>query len=120
MSRFLGLLGVSLMLSPASAGEEISCGLAPAAFTERLQEVRALFDASLETRELDDGFAFRFPGDGDWASKLLVLIESERQCCPFFRFELSFDSGQGPVWLRVRGSEQAKAFLQELMSAMAE
>ena len=49
------------------------------------------------------------------AGRLLDLINSERQCCQFFRFELSFEPQQGPVWFRVRGSEQVKAFLEAMM-----
>ena len=121
MSRFLVLVGVSLMLSPVvtAADEGVSCRLSPTAFSGRMEEIQDLFAGNQETRELEDGYEFSFPGDGDWASRLLVLIESERQCCSFFKFELSFEPEGGPIWFRVRGSEEVKAFLETVMSSVS-
>ncbi len=44
------------------------------------------------------------------------LIHAERQCCSFLTFELLFEPDHGPIWLRVRGSEEVKSFLRGLMS----
>jgi hypothetical protein len=65
--------------------------------------------------ELEDGYAFRFPGDTIWAARLLQFVTSERECCPFFTFELVFEPGQGPIWLRLRGPEGVKEFIREVM-----
>lgn len=64
---------------------------------------------------LADGYALRFPGEGDWADRLLAFVAAERRCCPFFRFELDLAPGHGPVWLRVRGDGGAKAFAAGLL-----
>ena len=64
---------------------------------------------------MDDGYAFRFPDDGDRAHRLLDLIQAERQCCRFFTFELAFEPDGGPIWLRVRGSREIKTFLETMM-----
>ena len=62
--------------------------------------------------ELPDGFGFRFPGADPWAAKALEFIEAEKQCCPFFTFELAFEPDDGPLWLRLRGSAAIKDFVR--------
>ena len=97
MSRLLGLLGASLIVLPAdtTADEAMSCLLSAGELSGRVEEVRDLFAGKQETRELEDGYEFRFPGDGDWAARLFALIEAERRCCPFLTLELSFEPGPG-------------------------
>jgi hypothetical protein len=90
--------------------------LSPHALEDRLAEIEQLLAGSDETRELDDGYEFRFPGDEVWAGRLLDLIQAERQCCQFLRFELSFEPQRGPIRFRVRGSEEIKAFLGAMMA----
>jgi hypothetical protein len=97
------------------AATPISCRLSPRGYSNRMEEVEALFSRNDEIQELEDGYAFRFPGDGDETGELLALIKAERQCCEFFWFELSFQPNQGPIWFHVRGSEEVKTFLETLM-----
>jgi len=40
---------------------------------------------------------------------------AERDCCPFFTFELAFAPDHGPVWLRLRGPEGAKAVVEAML-----
>ena len=61
--------------------------------------------------ELADGFGFQFPSAIPWAAKALEFIEAEKECCPFFTFELVFTADNGPLWLRLRGSEAVKTFV---------
>jgi hypothetical protein len=66
-----------------------------------------------EGRELADGYEFVFPGDASWAEKLVSFVVSERECCPFFAFEMIFGPERGPISLRVRGPERAREFMRE-------
>ena len=93
----------------------IACQLSPGKYGRRIEDIEDLFSSHTEIRELDDGYAFQFPGDADWAAKLLDFINAERECCQFFTFDLSFEPNQGPIWLRVRGSTEIKAFLDFIM-----
>ena len=36
----------------------------------------------IETEELQEGYAFRLPGDGEWIGLIAELIVAERECCP--------------------------------------
>lgn len=71
-----------------------------------------VFGAVRETRELEDGYAFRFPSGDDWVRTLVEYVLYERECCPFFRFELAFESEGGPAWLVLRGGEDVKEFVR--------
>ena len=65
-----------------------------------------------EVKELEDGYAIRFPATDEWVAQITQFIVVERTCCPFFIFELVFEPNQGPVWLKVRGPEGVKEFLR--------
>ena len=84
------------------------CKLSPAALSERLGEVGRLLENCMETRQLEDGVALRFPGDEAWAAHLLDLINAERRCCPSLAFELRFEPGQGSIWIRILGINEVE------------
>lgn len=91
----------------------VACSLSEPVLAKRRQEldedVRA---GALRADELDDGYAFAFPGSAEWANRLVGVINAERACCPFFAFELAFGPGGGQIVLRVRGPEGAKEFFE--------
>ena len=90
----------------------IACSLTNSELQERrrnvLQKVRS---AVTEQRELEDGYAYCFPADDDRLAELARLVSLERQCCPFLRFRLTVESGNGPIWLEMTGPEGTKDFL---------
>ena len=102
---------------PAVEGESkpVACQLSPGALETRSAEIGRLFAESTGTRELEDGYAFQFSGNGEWAKRLVAFVEAERQCCQFFTFELVFEPNRGPIWLRVRGSAEVKRFVGAMM-----
>jgi hypothetical protein len=90
--------------------------LTDAEFREREALLLARFKSvASETRELPDGFAFLAPGENTWIALLAELIEAERECCPFLRFELTAEPDMGPVTLSVTGPPGSKAFLKKLL-----
>ena len=48
---------------------------------------------------------------------LLDFVTAERRCCGFFRIELAFEPGLGPVSLALRGPDGTKAFITEAFVA---
>jgi hypothetical protein len=64
-----------------------------------------------ETRELPDGYAFRF--DGAHYPLLADFVTNERRCCPFFSFRLDVAPFAGPVWLHLTAEGDVKAFIRE-------
>lgn len=100
-------------LAQASAREHFACNAAALAPAERLrhQELsKTLLGAVLEKVELKDGYGLRlaaehFMNAAEWVSL-------ERRCCPFFTFVLEQGRDQGPLWLRMTGSEGIKPFIR--------
>src|SRR5690348_549259 len=87
----------------------IACNLSAAEQAARERELAAtVFSKAEQTEELADGYALRFQGSDEWATRLLEFINFERVCCPFFTFELLFEPNQGAIWLKIRGPEGVK------------
>lgn len=101
------------MIEHIHSGEEppIACLLTGAELTERGDEVGDLFKAVEQVRELADGYAFRFSGSDEAATRLLEFMLAERRCCPFFTFELVFEPNAGSMWVQLRGSSAIKDFV---------
>ncbi len=103
---------------PADQEEVIACLLAEREYAIRGEElVGGLFAAVAEVAELPDGYAFRLSGGDAQLEALLEFIAAERRCCPFLAFELAFAPHGGPLWLRMRGSPQVKAFIAEAFAS---
>jgi hypothetical protein len=97
----------------------VACSLSEQDLAQRSQELaRDLFAFAEQVDELPDGYAWRFPGDGEWHAKLLDFVAAERRCCGFFRIELDFEPGLGPVSLSLRGPDGTKAFISETFVAI--
>ncbi len=95
----------------------IACSLGEEELRQRQAVARDLFALAQHVDELPDGYAWRFPGEGDWQARLLDFVAAERRCCGFFRIELVFEPGLGPVVLSLRGPPGTKAFIEETFAA---
>ena len=71
-----------------------------------------IFDSVQEVQELPTGYGLRLPNETDLLQTIMAFISYERLCCPFFRFGLEIEPEQGPVWLRLTGTEEVKLFLE--------
>lgn len=96
-----------------NADTPIACTLGDAN-ERRLREtaVDDLVGRAEAIEELPDGYALRYADAERELDALLAFVRAERRCCPFFTFELVFEPDEGPVWLRLRGSAEIKAFMQ--------
>jgi hypothetical protein len=94
----------------------IACSLTSAELREREATLLAqLKSAIIKTEELQDGYAFHIPGDGERIRQVAELIVAERECCPFLVFEVSALPNMGPVTVRVSGPAGTKEFLSSLL-----
>jgi hypothetical protein len=91
----------------------LACLLTGEDLTARSEVVRPLMASHQKMQELEDGYAFQFPGEAEWIQRVVSIIAEERMCCPFFTFELQFEPNLGPIWLRLRGSADIKAILRD-------
>ncbi len=98
----------------------IVCTLSDAALAKRQEEISGtIFSAVQEITHLPDGYAFRFEGSEEWAHRLMGFILTERECCPFFTFELRFEPDGGSIWLHLRGSPETKSYVGSLIGPKA-
>ena len=104
-----------------SENTSIACTLTTVELRHREAALLAEFrSAVVETEELQNGYAFRFTGDGRWIALIAELIVAERGCCPFLVFELVALPNKGPVIVRVTGPVATKQFLKTLLCKLEE
>ncbi len=84
------------------------------AFAAHLAEGRRLRALATESRELDDGWALRLPGDDDTVTTWAHWVLRERRCCPFLTFALECRP-DGELWMRITGPEGTKEILRAEM-----
>ena len=91
----------------------LACLLTGEDLAARGEVVRPLIASYQKLQELEDGYAFQFPGESEWIQRVVAFVVEERKCCPFFTFELQFEPNLGPIWLSLRGSAEIKAILRD-------
>ena len=96
-----------------------ACNLpGPEGVRRRRDVAEVLSRGVLRVDELEDGYAFGFPGSAEWAEKLVDFVNFERVCCPFFAFDLAFEPDEGSIQLRVRGPEGVKEFVEAELAVL--
>jgi hypothetical protein len=110
------ILMLAFLLSlpaPTLKNVPFACNLRAFTAAERVSHARTgrrLWDAVIERREVEHGYAFRLP-----AGELITAAEwirLERRCCPFFDFELRQGRDGGALWLHVLGGDGIKTFIR--------
>ena len=66
----------------------------------------------LQKKELQNGFAYKFNGSDTMVDELATFIKTERMCCDFFIFNLSFSGDKSEAWLEITGPKGAKDFIK--------
>jgi hypothetical protein len=95
----------------------IACSLTGVELRDREATLVAQFRSGLiRTEELQEGFAFLIPGDGERIRQVAELIVAERVCCPFLMFEVSAPPSMGRVTVRVTGPAGTKEFLRKRLA----
>ena len=94
----------------------IACTLTP----EQLQTPRSsLLPGILERAEaiepIADGYRLRFPASSETLQAIVAMIDGERQCCRFLRFQLTIEPAEGPVVLDVTGPSGTRDFLNAIV-----
>ena len=91
------------------------CNLKALSTKERARHMQLTYEierARVETVEMANGFAFRFQDGTVSLAELAEWVAAERKCCPFFDFDIEQQADNGPLWLKLRGKEGAKAFMR--------
>ena len=96
----------------------LSCSLLPDDLNERVAMLKEeLFTEDVVTEELEDGYLFFFEDEGEVATKLLDFLDIEKQCCPFFKFDLSILPFKQGMALKISGGPRVKSFIEYYMES---
>jgi len=94
----------------------IACSLSTAELRDREAKLLAQFRSTVvEAEELQEGYSFRLPSDGNSIMLVAELIMAERECCPFLTFELTALPNKGPLIVRLMGPPGAKEFVKTVL-----
>jgi len=90
----------------------IACKLSSPELQKRKQEVLAsVKNKMLQKVETANGYKYRFAASDALTDELVSFIKTERQCCDFFEFSLTFLEHE--TWLSITGPGGAKEFIVE-------
>jgi len=83
-----------------------------------LANARDLFQSVVETRELENGYAFKFTDTPDLVTRIATFIQLEKLCCPFLGFRMKVEAENGPTCLSLTGREGVKPFIQAELAGL--
>lgn len=92
--------------------KELTCKLTSPELQKRKETVlKSLKAQVIEKKELENGFAYKFPGSDKMLDELTEFIKTERACCDFFVFGLSIGGDKSEAWLKLTGPEGTKEMI---------
>ena len=96
----------------------IACALTPAEFAAMRDGLLPGLLARASAQEpIPGGFRWRFNPKAGLVREVAAVVEAEHRCCPFLRFLLLVEPGDGPVWLEVTGPDGTEEFLSTLLAS---
>jgi len=91
----------------------VACSLSLAELVARRGALLPGLTAQAHAREtLPQGFRWRFAPSAALLERITQVIDSERQCCPFLRFDVTVEGGDGAMWLAVTGPTGTRELLE--------
>lgn len=88
------------------------CSLTTPGLRKRRDQFLCLLGVSSELRPLAQGYRVAFETDGGLLRDLAILVDAERLCCPFLRFQVTVEPNQGRTYLELTGPPGTREFLE--------
>lgn len=96
----------------------VVCTLRPGELTARATQLLPGVVAAATARyAIEGGFRFEFQPSGEVLASIIRMIDAERQCCQFLRFQLTVEEALGPVVLQVTGPPGSQEFLRAMIES---
>jgi hypothetical protein len=96
----------------------VACTLGPAALQARRQGLLTDLVRRADRNEpLADGHRLHFAASGDILGLIARVIDAERLCCRFLRFQVTVEADEGPIVLELTGPEGTRDFLSALIDS---
>ena len=98
--------------------EPIACSLTPEAIRAgRAGLLPGLAELAATREATPDGYRLTFAANSGTLERIARVIDAERQCCRWLKFDLEVPPAGGPIALTLSGPEGAKEFLAALFAA---
>ena len=120
--RFVGVVAISASAACASGPAPSATAAAPLVCTltpDELAEARAgllpgLLERAKSVSDLQDGVKLSFDSEPGLLADLARMMEQERACCRFLRFQLAAEPAGGAITLDVTGPPGTREVLRSL------
>ncbi len=94
----------------------IACTLTPSELQDRRDDLLVGLLKAAETSEATHlGYRFRFVASSEVLTQIADVIDAERQCCRFLRFQLTVEPDLGPICFEVAGPPGTAEFLTSVL-----
>jgi|SRR5216117_1734609 len=98
------------------ADQPIVCTLRPGELNARASEMLPGIVALSTSRAwIEDGFHLEFSATAESLNAVGMMINAERQCCRFLRFQLTVEPDEGPLILDLTGPPGTQDFLAAMV-----
>ena len=102
--------------APAKPETPFACSLEKTLTKEqrahKKQIMQKMEAARIDTREIADGYIFRFRPEAVSFTEIADWVATERACCPFFDLAIESERENGRLSLRITGREGVKQFIR--------
>ena len=93
----------------------LACTLSPEQLASRRKDLLpGLLAQAARIDDLSDGFRLHFAYRAGLLAELTHIIEQERTCCGFLRFQVAVEPNDGPIAFDVTGPEGTREMLRAL------
>lgn len=94
----------------------VACTLGPAALRARREDLLGGLVRRADDRiDLPNGYRIRFDAKPGLLSTIAGVIETERRCCRFLRFEVTVEPAERAAWVGFTGPPGTREFLAALL-----
>lgn len=105
--------GEDACCKPAVKSKPLTCKLTTPELRLRKETVIKSLKSQIITKtELKNGFQYKFEGTDKIIDELAEFIKTERACCDFFTFNLSFSGDKKHAVLQITGPAGTKQFIK--------
>ena len=103
----------TIINSRNNADCDISCRLSSTLLRKRKSTIiHELVEKIIMTEEMDEGYCFTFNYTEETLFRLTEFIKLEKECCPFFNFNLFIPGNSNTLSLSLSGAEGTKEFIK--------
>lgn len=101
------------LLHTKDDADSVSCRLTDALLRKRKSTIiHELVEKIIMTEEIDKGYRFTFNYYDEILFRLTEFIQLEKECCPFFDFNLSASGNSETISLSLAGPEGTREFIK--------